>query len=112
MERFVEEVEYSKKADELRHNRVETSFYKYGSAKVNFGDKLVDAIKSHDLCVAKYQKTGNTEYLLDAMNYLMFEFMYPQKSDAFFKATSSKDSAGIVGMSYNELKDTTSMRFV
>ncbi len=101
---FNEQVEYSHKVDKLRHDRVEMSFYKYGSAKVNFGMKLVDAIMTHDLCIDKYRETGNTEYLLDAMNYLMFEFMYPQKPGAFFKPTDSNGSAGIVGMSHNELK--------
>lgn len=89
--------EYSDRFDTLRKNRVEVSFHKYGPAKINFGDKLVDAIKSHDLCVEKYEETGNTEYLLDAANYLMFEFMYPQKEGAYFKATDSNESAGTSG---------------
>lgn len=101
---FNEPVEYSHKVDKLRHDRVEMSFYKYGSAKVNFGMKLVDAMATQDLCIDKYKETGNTEYLLDAMNYLMFEFMYPQKPGAFFKSTDSNGSAGIVGVSHNELK--------
>lgn len=95
--------EYSDEFDKLRQNRVEVSFYKYGPAAKNFGDKLVNALKSHDLCIEKYLKTGNTEYLCDAANYLMFEFMYPQKEGAHFKATDSSGSAGISGMSYNEL---------
>ena len=53
----------------------------------------------------KYNSTGNTEYLVDASNYLMFEFMYPQHPKAHFKATDSKDSAGIVGISVKEMED-------
>ena len=34
----------------------------------------------------------------------MFEYMYPQKEGAYFKATDSSDSAGIVGMSINEIE--------
>lgn len=94
--------EYSDRVDELRQHRCEMSFYKYGSAKINFGQHLVDALKSHDLCVQKYKETGNTEYLLDAMNYLMFEFEYPSKPNAYFKATGSDESAGIVGVSITE----------
>lgn len=90
--------EYSDKFDILRQNRVETSYYKYGSAADNFGMKCVDAIKSHDLCIEKYQKTGNTEYLCDAANYLMFEFMYPRHHNAHFRATSSDESAGTAGI--------------
>ena len=72
--------EYSEEFDKLRKNRVEVSYYKYGSAADNFGSDLhlVDAIKSHDKCLEKYKNTGNIEYLLDAANYLMFEYMYPQ----------------------------------
>ena len=87
--------EYSEEFDRLRENRVKTSFHKYGTAKVNFGEGLVDALESTNLCVEKYKSTGNTEYLCDAANYLMFEFMYPQHEDAHFRATNSNESAGV-----------------
>ena len=95
--------EYSDKFDELRQNRVAVSYHKYGSATQNFGKKLVNAIESHDLCIRKYLETGNTEYLCDAANYIMFEFMYPQRVGAYFKPTNSEDSAGISGISINEI---------
>lgn len=96
--------EYSDEFDRLRQNRVAVSFYKYGPAKINFGDKLVDAMRCAEKCINKYKETGNTEYLCDAANYLMFEYMYPQKEGAYFKATDSSESAGIVGMSINEME--------
>lgn len=96
--------EYSDEFDRLRQNRVAVSFYKYGPAKINFGEKLVDAMGCAEKCVNKYKETGNTEYLCDAANYLMFEYMYPQKEGAYFKATDSSESAGIVGMSINEME--------
>ena len=96
--------EYSDEFDRLRQNRVAVSFYKYGPAKINFGEKLVDSIGCVEKCINKYKKTGNTEYLCDAANYLMFEHMYPQKEGAYFKATDSSESAGIVGMSINEME--------
>ena len=71
--------EYSERFDQLRKNRVEMSFHKYGPAKTNFKDKLVDAA-----------------------NYLMFEFMYPQLDGAYFKATDSDESAGTVGEAIGE----------
>lgn len=89
--------EYSDRFDELRQNRVAFSFYKYGTAKDNFGERLVNALESHDLCIKKYLETGNTEYLCDAANYLMFEFMYPQRDGAYFKQTRSDESAGVAG---------------
>lgn len=50
------------------------------------------------------RKQKNREYLLDAMNYLMFEFMYPSIEGTYFKATDSSESAGKDGVSHNELK--------
>jgi hypothetical protein len=96
--------EYPEEFDKLCKNRVLTSFYKYGPAKINFGQGLVDAIESALMCIAKFQKTGNTEYLLDAANYLRFEFEYPQHPNAHFTATDSGESAGKAGISVNEMK--------
>ena len=97
--------EYSEEFNKLRLNRIKTSFYKYGSAKINFGKGLVNAVETAEKCIKKYQDTGNTEYLLDAANYLMFEYMYPQHDNAHFKATESHESAGIVGMSIKEMEE-------
>lgn len=96
--------EYSERFDELRKNRVKTSYYKYGSVKINFGEQLVEAIPTAEICIEKYRQTGNTEYLCDAANYLMFEFMYPQKEGAFFRATDSNESAGTVGVSVGQME--------
>ena len=95
--------EYSSEFDKLRKSRVELSYFKYGPARKNFGEGLVSALGSLDLCIDKYKKTGNTEYLVDAANYLMFEFMYPSIKGAHFKATDSSESAGIDGVSYNQM---------
>lgn len=95
--------DYSLKFDELRKHRVEQSYYKYGPAKKNFGEGLVDALATADLCIEKYKKTGNTEYLCDAANYMMFEFMFPKVDGAYFVSTGSEDSAGTVGTPYNQL---------
>ena len=96
--------EYSEEFDKLRKNRVEMSFYKYGPARKNFGAGNVQAIPTMELCVKKYQETGNREYLLDASNYIMFEYMFPQHAKAHFRATSSEESVGIVGISVNEMQ--------
>ncbi len=69
--------EYSTDFDEKRKNRVMVSFFKYGPAKKNFGEGRVDAIGSLELCLEKFKKTGNTEYLLDVANYAMFRYMFP-----------------------------------
>ena len=95
--------EYSDRFDELRQNRVEVSYHKYGTAADNFGEGLVNALESHNLCIKKYKETGNTEYLCDAANYLMFEFMYPKHNNAHFRATDSNESAGVAGTPVKEL---------
>ena len=95
--------EYSEIFDGLRKNRAEMSYYKYGSAKKNYKNRLSNPLVSLELCVEKYKETHNTEYLCDAANYLMFEFMYPQFDDAHFKATSSDESAGRDGITYDDL---------
>lgn len=95
--------EYSDEFDRLRKNRVEVSYYKYGPAAQNFGRKLVETIPTLERCLEKYKKTGNTEYLCDLANYAMFEFMFRQHPKAHFRATDSSESAGIVGMSINEM---------
>ena len=93
-------VEYSFEFDKLRQNRVEVSFFKYGPARDNFGAGRVDAIGSLELCLEKFKKTGNTEYLLDVANYAMFRYMYPLPGE-FFKPTDSGESAGTVGTPIN-----------
>lgn len=95
--------DYSEKFDELRKHRVELSFLKYGRAKKNFSTGNVNAIKTMQLCVERYLDTGNTEYLCDAANYCMFEYMFPQHPKAHFRATDSSESAGIVGISEREM---------
>ena len=104
MKEFDMSREYSDRFDELRRNRVQTSYYKYGEARKNFASGNVQAIPTADLCIKKYQDTGNTEYLCDAANYLMFEFMFPKHKKAHFRATDSSESAGIVGMSVGEME--------
>lgn len=99
------DTEYSEKFDKLRKNRVEVSYYKYGPIKENYGRGLIKAIPSLKRCIEKYEETGNTEYLCDAANYCMFEFMYPQHPNGHFTATGSDKSAGIVGMSINEIRE-------
>lgn len=94
------EREYSAEFDKLRKSRVEVSYFKYGPARDNFGSGRVDAIGSLELCLEKFKKTGNTEYLLDVANYAMFRYMYPLPGE-YFKATDSNESAGTVGTPIN-----------
>lgn len=95
--------DYSNAFDEKRRGLIIQSYYKYGKASRNFKTGNVDAIGSLEKCLTKFKETGNTEYLCDVANYAMFRFMFPQQGE-YFRHTGSGESAGIVGISDNEMK--------
>lgn len=96
--------EYSNEFDKHRKEKVAVSFYKYGPASRNFPDN-VDALATMLKCIEKYKETHNKEYLCDAANYLMFEYMYPKFDDARYVETDSDGSVGVVGMTVKEMED-------
>jgi hypothetical protein len=77
-------------------SRMAMSFFKYGKVRDAYPDK-VDAVSSLRLRLAKYEETGNTEFLMDVANFAMIEFMAPRHPGAFFEATDSDQSPGRVG---------------
>lgn len=95
--------EYSETFDEKRKGLIEQSYYKYGPARMNFSSGNVNAVESLKMCLAKFEETGNLEYLCDVANYAMFRFMFPQQGE-YFKHTDSDESAGLFGMSVNEME--------
>lgn len=74
-------------------DRMVMSFYKYGPVKDAYPHK-VNAISSLTDRLRKYAATGNTEFLMDAANFAMIEFMHPQHEAAFYKPTDSDESPG------------------
>jgi hypothetical protein len=95
--------EYCAEFDERRKNAIVCSFYKYGPSKENFQKGMVDAIGSLKKNLKKFEETGNTEYLVDIANYAMFRYMYPMEGESY-KATDSNQSAGVDGITINEMK--------
>ena len=95
--------DYSQKFDEIRKSLVQQSHFKYGKASRNFATGNVDALGCMKKCLAKFEETGNTEYLADLANYAMFRYMWPAKGE-YFKHTGSDKSAGIEGMSIKEIE--------
>lgn len=96
--------EYSKSFDEKRKGLVLQSYFKYGKASRNFKTGNVDSIGSLKMNLAKFEETGNLEYLCDVANYAMFRFMFPQAGE-YFRHTDSDESAGIAGMSVKEMEE-------
>lgn len=73
--------------------RMAVSFHKYGLvADATATDKIASLRKR----LEKYEETGNTEWLMDAANFAMMEFMQPGREDAHFRATDSDESPGRV----------------
>ena len=74
-------------------NRMATSFCKYGSVADAYPG-TVSALASAQMRIEKYLATGNTEFLMDAGNFLMIEFMFPSVAGAHFEAGDSDQSPG------------------
>lgn len=74
-------------------DRMTVSFFKYGAVKDGYPSRL-DALKSLQQRIEKYQQTGNTEFLVDVANFAMIEFMRPSIPGAHFEATDSDQSSG------------------
>lgn len=87
--------EFSEKFVQAMKDRMAVSYAKYGPVKDAYPHK-VSAIQSLDKRIEKYYETGNTEWLVDAANFLMIEFMFPSLPNAHFEGTDSKESPGRV----------------
>lgn len=75
-------------------NRMATSYFRYGSVRHNYPHKN-NALASMQQRIDLYQKTGNTECLMDAANFLMIEFMRPSHPQAHYRPTDSSESPGV-----------------
>lgn len=87
------EYEVDEKFIEYMRNRMYVSFHKYGPVREAYPHKA-DALQSLSLRLQRYMETGNTEFLVDAANFCMIEFMCPSHPLAHFRATDSDESPG------------------
>jgi hypothetical protein len=85
--------EFSEIFVEGMRSRMVVSFYKYGPLATAYPHK-VSAISSLTDRLRKYAETGNTEFLIDAANFAMIEFMHPSLANAFFQGTDDDQSPG------------------
>lgn len=85
--------EFSETFVQGMRDRMLISFYKYGAIAEAYPHK-VNAITSLTDRLRKYAETGNTEFLMDAANFAMIEFMLPSHPQAFFEGTDSDQSPG------------------
>lgn len=89
--------EFDESFVEFMRNRMVMSFYKYGPLAAAYPEH-VDAIGSMRDRMREYTRTGNKEYLVDAANFAMIEFMRPRHPDAFFRSTDTDGSIGRVNL--------------
>lgn len=95
--------EYSTAFDEHRKKTMINSYFKYGPARKNYQEhRCIDAVANIKKRLAKYEETGNTEFLVDVANFAMLEFMFPSMSGAAFNPTGT-DSCDLVGFGVNQL---------
>lgn len=73
--------------------RMVMSYYKYGALADAYPEK-VNAVSSLTDRLRKYAETGNTEFLMDAANFAMIEYMRPSHPHAHFEATDDDASPG------------------
>lgn len=76
-------------------DRMAASYCKYGAVADAYPSK-VDAIESLKVRLARYEATGNTEWLLDVANFAMIEYMHPRHAAAHYLPTDSEESPGRV----------------
>ena len=89
----VPDTEFSDQFTEGMKNRMAVSYYKYGPVAEAYPGK-VSALASLEQRLRMYAATHNTEYLMDAANFCMIEFMHPSHDDAHYTPTDSDGSPG------------------
>lgn len=75
-------------------NRMAFGFHNYGHARRTLDRP--NNLRNVEIRVGKYQETGNVEFLMDASNFLMMEFMVPSHPQAHFRPTEHHESPGAV----------------
>lgn len=75
-------------------NRMCVGYFNYGPMRRY--DVRPNSLKNARIRLRTYEKTRNTEYLMDASNYCMMEFCVPSLSKTYFKETSKMESPGAI----------------
>lgn len=76
------------------YNRMAVSEHKYGPLENNYPEPKNSLANAKER-LQMYLDTGNTEWLLDAANQIVIEFLFPTVEGAHFRATDSDESPGL-----------------
>ena len=93
MEKFlrsVDETNLIKEIYRLALNRFYIGSYRYGTFKEKVYPRYF-GIHACNKKIEAYKRTGNLEFIIDAINCLVIEFIYPGHKDAYFKAEDDKE---------------------
>ena len=82
-------------AIQMAVNRVMHSYYKHPYISARFPDN-VDALGCLRARLAEYEKTGNTEMLIDCANYCLIEAILPGIPGAHFKVLDPSEAPDTV----------------
>ena len=75
-------------------DRMAFGYHNYGHMRRD--ENVSNSLKNVRIRLDKYEETHNTEFLMDASNYCMMEFVKPGFSDAFFRPTTKEESPGAI----------------
>jgi hypothetical protein len=109
--REVLKTEFSELFVDGMRDRMLVSFYKYGYV-AQAAPERVKVLDSLHLRLQKYAETGNTEYLIDAANFAMIEFMHPSRADAHFTPTDSNGSPGRISQAYGRANQHSNLNLI
>ena len=94
MPKGVPEDQIDKKFIQGMIDRMCVGFFNYGSMRRY--EVKSHSLKNIKIRIKKYEQTKNTEFLMDAANYCMMEFVVPSFEKAFFKPTDKSESPGAI----------------
>jgi hypothetical protein len=95
--------EFNHQFTEMMDNRMAVSYHKYGPVALNYGTGLCNAMENLKKRLDLYERTGNTEYLVDVANFARIEYTYPQHPSAHFDNLS--ESPGIGKINAKEIEE-------
>lgn len=84
-----EKMECADHCNQLAKDRLQMGTYRYGVSmhdRYDYRARLTDKL-------ARYDATGNKEFLIDIINYCILEFFWPRRTDTYFKVAEDDEGS-------------------
>lgn len=75
-------------------DRMAVGFFNYGPMRRY--DNIPNSLENIKIRLRKYEESKNTEFLMDAANYCMMEFVRPFFPNAYYRPTTKEESPGAI----------------